>query len=202
MKITRDQIFTIVFMLVISAIFALVLAGANAFYQPKIQENALVAERSAILYVFGLDTEGTSAEILSRFDSNVKPHSASGLDMFAQVDAQGKVLGLAVPFAGAGLWGRIEGYLGVSPDLKAIKGIVFTAQNETPGLGGRIDELAYREQFRNIAIQPGTKLAYGADGGNQLDAITGATSTSKAVLQMLNDLLENTISKMEVASNG
>lgn len=202
MKITRDHLYTAVFMLVISAVIALVLAGTNAYFQPKIQENALVAERKAILYVFGADTAGTSADIIARFDQQVKPDTVSGIDVYRQVDSQGKTLALAVPFDGAGLWGRIEGYLGVSPDLKTVKGIVFTKQNETPGLGGRIDELAYREQFRGIAIRPGTDIVYGNTDGKQLDAITGATSTSNAVLKTLNELINSTISKMEVAPNG
>jgi len=199
MKLSRDHVYTAVFMLVISAVIALVLASANAYFQPMIQENALVADRTAVLYVFGLDTAGSSADVLSRFDSNVKADTVSGIEVYRQVDSQGKTLALAVPFDGAGLWGRINGYLGVSPDLKSIKGVVFTKQNETPGLGGRIDELAYREQFRGITIKPGTKLVYGDAGGSKLDAITGATLTSKAVLQMLNELLENTISKMGVS---
>lgn len=202
MKITRDHLNTAVFMLVISAVIALLLSSANAYFQPMIQENALVAERKAILYVFGIDTAGSTAEVLSRFDSQVKAKALSGIDVYTQVDAQGKTLALAVPFEGAGLWGRINGYLGVSPDLKTIKGVVFTSQNETPGLGGRIDELAYREQFRGIAIKPGTPLTYGGAGRDRIDAITGATLTSKAVLQMLNELLDNTISKMEVTTNG
>lgn len=202
MKISRDHVYTAVFMLVISAVIALVLASTNAYFQPQIQQNALVAERKAILYVFGADTAGSSSDVLSRFDTQVKAKTVSGIDLYTLVDAQGKTVSLAVPFEGAGLWGRIEGYLGVSPDLKSIKGVVFTLQNETPGLGGRIDELAYREQFREIAIKPGTPLAYGATGGSQIDAITGATLTSNSVLKMLNDLLDNTISKMEVVSNG
>ncbi len=202
MKITRDHWYTIVFMLVISAVIALVLASANAYFQPRIQENALVADRKAVLYVFGIDTGGTPADILARFDEQVRADTRSGIDVYRQVDSQGKTLALAIPFQGAGLWGLIEGYLGVSPDLKSVKGIVFTKQNETPGLGGRIDELEYREQFRGITIRPGTEIVYGETADGRLDAITGATSTSKAVLKILNELVETTISKMEVMPNG
>lgn len=198
MKMSRDHLFTAVFMLVISAVIALVLASANAFFKPMINQNTLVADRKAILYVFGADTQGSSEDILSRFDANVKPATVSGIDVYRQVDAQGKTQALAVPFEGAGLWGTIQGYLGVSPDLKSVKGIVFTSQNETPGLGGRIDELAYREQFRGLPIQPGAQFAYGQVGGSRIDAITGATQTSKSVLKIINDLMANTISKMEV----
>ena len=92
--------------------------------------------------------------------------------------------------------------MGVSSDLAQITGLVFTDQSETPGLGGRIDELAYREQFRGLKISPGTKLAYGNQGGSQIDAITGATLTSNSVMRILNGLLADTISKLEAAKNG
>jgi len=198
MKLSRDRIFTALFTLIVSAVIALVLASANAFFKPMINQNSLVAERKAVLYVFGADTGGSTADILTRFDASVKPATLSGINVFRQVDAQGRTQAVAVPFRGAGLWGTIEGYLGVSPDLKSVKGIVFTNQNETPGLGGRIDELAYREQFRGLPIQPGAQFAYGQVGGSRIDAITGATQTSRAVLKIINDLMANTISKMEV----
>lgn len=198
LKLTRDHLYTVIFMLIVSAVIALVLASANAYYKPMIDQNVLVADRTAVLYVFGLDTGGTSDEILKRYEENVKPDTNAGVNVKRQVGAQGETLALAVPFEGAGLWGRIEGYLGISPDKKTVTGIVFTSQNETPGLGGRIDELAYREQFRGLKIEAGSPLAYGSAGGDQIDAISGATQTSNAVLRMINTLIDNTISRLEV----
>lgn len=198
LKLTRDHLYTVIFMLIVSAVIALVLASANAYYKPMIDQNALVADRTAVLYVFGLDTGGTSEEILKRYEENVKPDTNAGVAVQRHVGAQGETLALAVPLEGAGLWGRIEGYLGISPDKKTVTGIVFTSQNETPGLGGRIDELAYREQFRGLKIEAGRPLAYGPAGGDQIDAVSGATQTSNAVLRMINALIDNTISRLEV----
>ncbi|MDD2458673.1 MAG: FMN-binding protein, partial [Eubacteriales bacterium] len=110
------------------------------------------------------------------------------------------VQGYAVPFAGPGLWGGIEGYLGINPDRTQILGLVFTQQNETPGLGGRIEEPIFRDQFRGVPIQPGTELAFGASASQDIDAVTGATATSNAVLKILNQLLGVTLSQLEVMS--
>ena len=77
-------------------------------------------------------------------------------------------------------------------------GIVFTAQNETPGLGGRIDEAVFRNQFRDLDIVAGQDLAYGAAGGGKLDAIAGATSSSNAVLKIVNNLVDQTLPGLEV----
>jgi len=197
----KGRIYTIVFMLVISAVFTLLLAGANSYYLPKIRENEQLAEKTAILYVFDIDQSGSATEVLARFDDNVKETTVSGVDLYTYTSSDGAPIAYAVPFSGAGLWGTINGYMGVSADFDKITGLVFTSHSETPGLGGRIDELSYREQFKNLKITAGTKLAYGEDGGGQIDAITGATSTSNAVLRILNQLLDDTISQMEEANN-
>jgi Na+-transporting NADH:ubiquinone oxidoreductase subunit C len=194
----KSYVQTVVFILVVSAVFTALLAAANAAAQPKIRENTLLEERRALLSVFALDTTGSSSEIFSRFDENIQPAQSAGLDLYVQVDKQGQLQGYAIPFGGPGLWGMIEGYLGVSADRQTILGLVFTAQNETPGLGGRIEEPWFRDQFRGLKIQPGTELKFGVtDDGQQLDAITGATSTSKAVLKILNPLFDQTISQLE-----
>ena len=197
----KGRIYTIVFMLIISAVFALLLAGANAYFLPKIKENELLDERIAILYVFDIDQSGSSQDILNRFDENVTLTTISDIKLYEYTSEDGRAIAYAVPFTGAGLWGSISGYMGVTADFHQITGLVFTDHSETPGLGGRIDELTYREQFKYIRIIAGTPLAYGTEGENQIDAITGATSTSNAVLRILNQLLEDTISKLEEAAN-
>ncbi len=197
----QGRIYTVVFTLIVSAFFTLLLAGANQLYLPKIRENEKLAERIAILYVFDIDQSGSAEEVLKRFDQNVKQTTVSGVELYENTSADGKPIAYAVPFTGPGLWGSISGYLGVSSDLDHITGLVFTDQSETPGLGGRIDELAYREQFRGLKIIPGTTLAYGKQGDSQIDAITGATLTSNSVMRILNGLLQDTVSKLGVTGN-
>ena len=77
--------------------------------------------------------------------------------------------------------------------LDKIIGLEFISQEETPGLGGRIDELEFKEQFRDIIINDdGTNyIIYNPASGGNVDAISGATLTSQAVADFLNkDLLE------------
>ena len=59
-------------------------------------------------------------------------------------------------------------------------------QNETPGLGGRISEMWFKEQFRG-KISPLTKVAEGEQAGkNQFQAVTGATYSTNAVMDIVN----------------
>jgi ATP-dependent Clp protease ATP-binding subunit ClpC len=90
---------------------------------------------------------------------------------------------------GAGLWGSIIGYIGLSADYSEIIGIEFVTQNETPGLGGRISEDSYKEQFRGIDISGKSEnfIISSPEPGSNVDAIAGATQTSNAVVKLIND---------------
>jgi Na+-transporting NADH:ubiquinone oxidoreductase subunit C len=193
----KGYIYTVCFMLVLSIILGTGLALANSFFAPQIEKNRALAEKKAVLDAFGLDIAGSPDEINQRFTTQVQEVDANGRRYYRQVDSAGRVAGIAIPFSGPGLWGTIEGYLAVSADRLKVLGIVFTAQNETPGLGGRIDEAVFRDQFRQLAIIAGQDLAYGS-GDGQLDAISGATSSSKAVLAIVNNLIDQTLPELEV----
>lgn len=194
-------LYTIAFMLVISALFALLLSVTNELYLPRIEANELLDDRRAILYVFELDTDGDGQEIMDRFESLVEEQTIADIRLYAHVE-EDEIIAFAVPITGSGLWGTMNGYMGVSPDLAQLTGLIFTEHSETPGLGGRIDEPEFLEQFRGIDIQGDARLAYGAAGGDQLDAITGATGTSNSVLSIVNDVLAGAIRELEVALNG
>ena len=194
----KGYVYTLVFMLILSVLIGGVLASANAWLQPQIEQNELVSEKRSVLYALGLDDSGSEEEVTGRFARLVSQEQISGITVYVWHQNDGSAGGYAVPFTGAGLWGTIRGFLAVTPDLQTVLGLTFVEQNETPGLGGRIDEAAYKEQFRGAEIDMDSGFAYGAAGGGQLDAITGATSTSRAVLQILNDLLLETLAEWEV----
>jgi len=99
--------------------------------------------------------------------------------------------GYAFPIWGVGFWARIDGYLAVSADLWTSLGIVFIRHSETPGLGGRITERGWRKQLEGLDVTepttPGRVIYIGGESGGAarkdryVDAVTGATGTSRAV---------------------
>jgi len=187
-------IYTILFMIVITIVLTSALALANHGFAPLIARNAALAERRALLDAFGLEVTGNQQADEALFNQNIRPATNSrGQDLYARLDQSSEIIGLAAPFTGAGLWGQIRGYIAFSPNGSELLGIVFTAQNETPGLGGRIDEKQYRDQFRGIAIKADQPLAYNARGYEDLDAISGATSSSRAVLTIINQFAEESL---------
>ena len=102
-----------------------------------------------------------------------------------------------IPCYGAGLWGPVWGYLAIEPDGGTIKGAYFDHESETAGLGSRIkDDPAFRAQFVGRRIAWGDEKQFaivkgGApeDQDNAIDAITGATMTSKGLDAAINTWL-------------
>jgi len=186
----KGYLYTLIFMAVVSIVFTGLLAGVNAAYKKKISENQQTAVRASILYSVGIIAGDDANDI---FDDKAIEKNLNGMTYYS-IDTSGEKA-YAIPFEGPGLWGTIRGYIGVSSDMSSILGLAFTEQNETPGLGGRIDEEWYKAQFKDTKLTG--VLEYGSESG--LDAITGATSTSNAVLKILNDFIETTLKELEEA---
>ena len=98
-------------------------------------------------------------------------------------DARTKVLGYAVPGTSPnGYAGDIRLMAGLTADRAVVTYRVLAA-NETPGLGAKLSEPAFAAQF---AGKPAAALKVKKDGG-AIDALTGATITSRAVCEALAD---------------
>ena len=83
-----------------------------------------------------------------------------------------------------GYGGDIRFYMGVTTDGK-LKGISILEIHETPGLGMRASEVLV-PQFRDVAGPEFTVTKNGKTSDSQIDAITSATITSKAVTRGVN----------------
>lgn len=190
-KKKKSMAYPVVFMLVLTGVLTLALAFINQKAEPIIEFNQEVELKQKILYVFNILPEGASPEEVNEiFDEKVvdldKPFNDRAV--YALKEDNNEVA-YAVPISGPGLWGSIEAYLGVSKDMKIVTGIEFIKQEETPGLGGRISEADYKNQYRELDISNpvGNEIIINrpAEGGN-VDAIAGATQTSSFVTKMLN----------------
>ena len=178
--------YPIVFMMVVTVVFIAILASFNFMMADTIAFNQESELRQKILYIFDILPENDDPqEIKSIFDEMVARKNVNNTDVYVLTEG-GNEVAYAVPVDGPGLWGKITGYVGLNKDYTKIIGIEFVTQSETPGLGGRIAENSYKEQYRNIDIQ-------GISNGSYLDvvdAIAGATQTSAAVVKLVNEGLE------------
>ncbi len=111
------------------------------------------------------------------------------IEVYKVFDDSGKALGYAMPYEGNGFQGKIRLMFGIKNDLKELTGLEILEQAETPGLGAKIVEDDFRKQFLNLVTQPLIEWVKGAkpEKENQIQTITGATISSKAVVAILND---------------
>ncbi len=182
--------FPIIFMSALTAFFTLILASMNYTTAERIDLLQDTELREKILNIFDISANSKDPEEIERvFDANIKEDSSVSPAVF-YTESGGRITGYAVPVSGAGLWGSIDGYVGLSADFDRITGLEFTAHSETPGLGGRISEPGFLAQFRDIDIssaQGSDYIVYRPAPGGNVDAVSGATLTSKAVSSLIND---------------
>jgi len=101
---------------------------------------------------------------------------------------KGKLAGVAfVVKSREGYGGNIEIMLGVDPH-GVILGVEILSHLETPGLGSKISEEAFRQQFAGRRLED-TRWAVRKDGGD-IDQITGATVSPRAVVDAIHQGLE------------
>jgi electron transport complex protein RnfG len=118
-------------------------------------------------------------EVLPSFDNDpIKlKKEIEGLTFYTATKA-GQIVGCAVKtFTTKGFSGRFDLMVGFKPD-GSINKIVVVDQKETPGLGAKMNDDAFRDQFKNKNLAT-FKLRVKKDGG-QVDAISAATISSRA----------------------
>ena len=160
----------------------------------------LYADNIEQAYTIGLDGEqnGTLSTELKNIElvDNLKPQNKAikentGVTLPVYVFKSGVAV---MPIYGAGLWGPIWGYVAFQPDHYTIAGAYFDHESETPGLGAKIkDEAWFREKFIGKTVEWGDEPAFRLEknaeatgAANAVDAITGATMTSKGLNEALN----------------
>ncbi len=106
----------------------------------------------------------------------------------AGVDEAGGVVGYAIRVtSGDGFDGDITLVVGVDPE-GVVNGIAFTELNETPGMGMRCAEPAFKDQFngRNVKTFRLNKAGASDNSADGIDAVSGASISSSAVVNAVN----------------
>ena len=101
---------------------------------------------------------------------------------------------------GAGMWGPITIAFAYEMADSRIVALRVVDQNETTGIGGRITEEEFTEQFRDILAPQGVEMSLARVANNQFDALSGATVSSRSVQNIINRALSQ-INKL-VSSTG
>lgn len=133
------------------------LAGMNSLTKARIIAQAQAEEENSLKEVMPLAV---------RFEP---VNSGEEIIYYKALDKEGKLIGVAFKASGKGYSSTIDTMVGMLED-GTITTIKILAQNETPGLGTQVAESDFTGQFKD-----------NKDLSN-IQAITGATKSSKAVI--------------------
>jgi electron transport complex protein RnfG len=104
----------------------------------------------------------------------------------------GEKAGYAFMASGSGYGGNIDIMVGLDSGF-GIKGVSILSQTETPGVGNRITESSFTDQFKGLSA---SDIALKSEGG-KIDAITGATISSRAVVDAIQKRMVEILDTLE-----
>ncbi len=160
--------------LVLSGVLGASLAAVDRSLQGRIQRNAQERLERAILEVV---PSGTASEE-TKLDGQLA---------YRVTNQSGQVVGWAVSAETMGFQDKIRVLVGLSADGSEITGVQILSSLETPGLGDKIKTLEFRGQFAGKKTsEPLQVVKGGPSAANSIDAITGATISSRAVTRAVN----------------
>lgn len=161
-------------------------AGALSWVRSSL---AARIERQSDFYVRGPALERLFGQPANELLNNKVNVDLDGVvyPVFYTMD-MGEVTGLAVEAKGHGGYaGDVVIMIGVDRKSTEILGLEVVSHGETPGVGAQVEKEQFRKQWRGLGSQTPVSLRH--DGG-EIDAITGATFTSHAVIDGTNQVIE------------
>ena len=148
----------------ICMVIALLLSLVNNITKDRIAENVQKQQQNAILSIF---PEGTDTE---------ECITADGESVYV-VNKDGIAIGYCVNSSGTGFGGAVQVMVGFNAD-KTVKGIKIVSMSETPGIGTKVQGDSFMSQF------------FGVSSTDDVDIISGATFSSKAVIEAVNNAFD------------
>jgi len=166
----------------ICLVATLVLAVTYEITSPKIKEQFKNEEQRAL------------REIVADADTFTE-RSVEDIEYFEALKGE-RLVGYCIRINATGYSGYIRLVVGISP-AGQIKGVKVLEHRETPGLGAKINETRPGEDSPWFLRQFAGKSAGSLALKENIDAVTGATISSKAVTDSIREKVEEFLSKIE-----
>ncbi len=172
MKNIKSVIITTIILTVICAVSAAGLAGTNALTMERIENANRKAEQKAMSRI--VEAQNYIQEVVVINGVQNIYHIAKNDNTYAYIFTSSH----------NGYGGPVKVMTGIDAEGKVIAIEVLSASDETPGLGQNITKKTYWEKFKGFS----QKVVVGNNGN--VEAVTGATFSSKAVAECVNDALD------------
>ena len=147
------------------------------------------------MYVLNYDISTLDSKTINvLYNEHISEIEVNGFTLYEAYDDDRKLKAYIIPIEGKAVWGDLKALMALTPDFSEVIGMDILSHSETPGLGARIDEISFKEQFRGISLNRENDfnfIIYKPNLYGQVDAISGATGTSNALRRILNENLYN-----------
>jgi len=210
----ESTLYVVIFSLIVTFVLVLPLTVANVLTKDLVEQNKQVASAVSILQAMGLPADKKQPkQVLASYDglekfkldgkslvpvttADVRAAEKSGFPIqplfYKTTGASGVIW--AGTFTGPGLWGNITLALGFDEKIERMTGFQAVAQVETPGLGARISEPWFINQFtgQKVPASGTVKFVSGSGAGDAnkdndtVDGVTGATITTNGTRDIIN----------------
>ena len=212
---TSSNTYTIIYASVMVIVVAFLLAFISSVLKPTQDANVENDTKGQILTSLNIDIKASGFNVADEFKNvqdmlwngtELVPYEGKFLSSYgsaikagelhvfvAQAEGETKYV---LPVTGRGLWGGLWGYIALNADKKTVYGTYFYHESETAGLGARIGERWFQEQFNGKPVFAGENTeavalkvvkAGASKAENEIDGVTGATLTSDGVSAMVQD---------------
>ncbi len=212
---TSGNTYTIIYASVMVIIVAFLLAFVSSALKPTQEENVKNDTKGQILTALNNDIKTPGYNVSEEFNQvkdmlwkggQLVPYEGAFLSSYGSAIKEGELhvfvaevngeTKYVLPVTGRGLWGGLWGYIALNADKKSIFGTYFYHTSETAGLGARIGERWFQEQFNDKPIFVGDDTqsialtvvkAGAASAETEINGVTGATLTVNGVSKMVQD---------------
>ena len=214
-SLKESRLYPVIFMVILTVVLTAILALFYEISKDRVAAYRELSFKQDLIGLFQTQIDVTGNKDIKDFNLNeisniytkhfVEMKSADGDITYYQVKKAEQIIGYCYPYKVSGLWGTISMLAAVDADFSKIIGLRITNQNETPGLGGRIAEDWFQQQFTGKNFRNNDEFSVwnliaennsGTDGS--IRQITGATISSRSVVDGLLQRLEETWKAVQI----
>ncbi len=212
---TSSNTYTILYASGMVILVAFMLAFTSIVLKPTQDANVENDTKGQILTSLNMDIKAKGFNVAEQFtkvqdmlwkDGELVPYEGKFLSSYASAIKEGELhvfvtevegeTKYILPVTGRGLWGSLWGYVSLNADKKTVYGTYFYHSSETAGLGARLGERWFQEQFNGKPLFEGENTeavalkvvkAGAASAETEVNGITGATLTCNGVDAMVRE---------------
>ncbi|MDK2866775.1 MAG: H+/Na+-translocating ferredoxin:NAD+ oxidoreductase subunit [Clostridiales bacterium] len=179
----KDIIKTGLILFIISAVAAFALAMTNEVTKDKIAEQRQMANELAKKEV--LATASSFEDVTGDDLAAIVAKFAPVVEVYKGLDDSGNVVGYVFKSTPNGFGGSVEVVTGIDSE-GTLSGVRIGNHNETPGLGAKATDPSFYEQYAGMSTDTPIGVAKSNPTETDIQAITGATISSRGVTSGVN----------------